>query len=336
MPQPIFVSVAMCTYNGEKYIQEQLESIVQQTVLPHEIIVCDDGSTDNTIGILENFASKCIVPIKIYKNNAALGVVKNFEKALSLCSNNYIFLCDQDDVWLPNKVKTMVAYLEKHPKIEFLFSNATIVNQDLKSLGYTQQNMVRLNEIQKKKWSSNKQTEVMLGQNRATGCTVALKKSLLKIALPFPTNCSSLIHDNWLAWLATMNGSIDFIDSELTLYRQHENQQIGTKTDTPLPAKKLKDRFNKNTQKQDAIQKEYDYYYTLYQNLQARIDGLNNEDFNSKINFLKMRCQLPKNIFFRIPIILKHILNKNYFRFKDQDLNYLASFKTIIGDIFMI
>jgi len=92
------ISVALCTYNGELYLREQLESILKQTFPPDEIIICDDGSTDTTIKILEEFRRKSFIPVKVYYNKENLGVSKNFEKAISLCSGDIIFLSDQDDV----------------------------------------------------------------------------------------------------------------------------------------------------------------------------------------------------------------------------------------------
>ena len=106
------LSVALCTYNGEKFIAEQLESIARQTVLPDELIICDDRSADQTVQILHEFANKAPFPVSIYHNETTLGVIRNFEQAISLCKGEYIALADQDDVWLPEKIEKSLALIE--------------------------------------------------------------------------------------------------------------------------------------------------------------------------------------------------------------------------------
>ena len=107
-------SVALCTYNGEKYIKYQLDSILNQTVPIDEIIICDDGSTDSTISILNSYREQYPSIFKIHTNENNLRSVKNFEKAISLCSNEFIFLSDQDDIWADHKVKIHLDFFKKH------------------------------------------------------------------------------------------------------------------------------------------------------------------------------------------------------------------------------
>jgi len=107
-----FLSVAMCTYNGEQYLQEQLDSIIAQTRLPNEVVVCDDGSTDATLQILDEFQETAPFPVRIYRNGTRLGPTKNFEKAIKLCSGNVIALSDQDDVWMPHKLERLEEVLK--------------------------------------------------------------------------------------------------------------------------------------------------------------------------------------------------------------------------------
>ena len=104
------LSVALCTYNGEKYIKEQLESILNQTVAIDEIIICDDRSNDKTTAIIEQFQAEYPDKISLHKNHANLGSTKNFEKSISICTGDYIFLSDQDDIWKANKVEKIIQY----------------------------------------------------------------------------------------------------------------------------------------------------------------------------------------------------------------------------------
>lgn len=110
----LILSVAMCTYNGEEYLWEQLLSIAEQTRLPDELIVCDDSSTDTTLQILNEFQKMAPFSVRIYCNEAKLGPSKNFEKAITLCSGDVIALSDQDDVWLPRKLERLEKLLEDH------------------------------------------------------------------------------------------------------------------------------------------------------------------------------------------------------------------------------
>ena len=105
------ISIALCTYNGDPYLSELLESLAGQDFRPCELVVCDDGSTDSTLSILNEFEHVAPFPIRIFNNTENLGVIKNFEKALSLCTGDYIAPCDQDDIWQPEKLERLVTRL---------------------------------------------------------------------------------------------------------------------------------------------------------------------------------------------------------------------------------
>lgn len=123
------ISVALCTYNGEEFLPKQLDSIKQQTKPIHELVVCDDGSRDATIEILEKFRKSVNFPVIIHQNSSNLGSSKNFEQCLQKCSGEIIFLCDQDDVWMPNKVEIMTTYFQANSHHDAVFSNAQIIDQ---------------------------------------------------------------------------------------------------------------------------------------------------------------------------------------------------------------
>src|SRR5574344_1867255 len=124
------ISVALCTYNGEKYIEEQLLSIIHQTEKVDEIVVCDDCSVDNTIKKVEHIAVEHPeITFNIKVNEQNLGVTKNFEKAIFLCKGDIVFLSDQDDVWNPNKVASIVQWFEKHPDKSTVFTNAILIDE---------------------------------------------------------------------------------------------------------------------------------------------------------------------------------------------------------------
>ena len=130
------ISIALATYNGAAYLKEQLESYCSQTQLPDELVVCDDCSTDETIRILEKFIQDAPFEVQICKNQINLGVTKNFEKAVSLCTGDYIFLSDQDDIWLADKIKVLTEVLNRHTNAGAAFCNATMCDETGACLGY--------------------------------------------------------------------------------------------------------------------------------------------------------------------------------------------------------
>ena len=129
------ISIALCTYNGEKFLQAQLDSIEQQTLLPDELVVCDDCSSDGTIDILEKFRKRASFPVHIHPNKINLGSTQNFEKTIRLCTGDIIALSDQDDVWRPNKLERLKDALQANPDAGYVFSDAELVDEHLLPLG---------------------------------------------------------------------------------------------------------------------------------------------------------------------------------------------------------
>ncbi|MDO4584308.1 MAG: glycosyltransferase [Planctomycetia bacterium] len=124
MTSQLSLSVAMCTYNGERFLQEQLDSLTRQERLPDELVVCDDGSTDKTWEILEKFAEHAPFPVRLYRNEKNLGYNQNFEQCALKCSGDVIFFCDQDDIWYPEKIRLHMEIFEKDPEMGMVFSDS--------------------------------------------------------------------------------------------------------------------------------------------------------------------------------------------------------------------
>ena len=221
------VSVAMCTYNGACYIEEQIDSILRQTYSPHEIIICDDQSTDNTIEILKSVKEKWgkNTNINIIINNSRLGIAKNFEKAISLCSEELIFLSDQDDIWYPQKIEKIIAFFIEHPKTNVIFSNADIlINKDI----YRKTLYDILNFDQKAQFFFKKgfEFELLNITNRIIGATLAFRADFIKRHIPFP-KFNEMIHDEIISLYAIKTHSLSFITDCLICYRQHQSQVVG-------------------------------------------------------------------------------------------------------------
>jgi glycosyltransferase involved in cell wall biosynthesis len=221
------LSIALCTYNGEKYLQQLLESIDGQTRKPEEIVICDDGSTDRTIEVINRFSSRSSITVKLFINEYNLGITKNFEKAISLCSGDIIFLSDQDDIWHYEKLKTFEQKFTSLPDVGIIFSNANLVDENLKTLNNTLWVSI---EFDRKKQSmvENKQTPTALlndlERDFAWGATMAFRSCYKDLILPIPWNWA---HDTWIMLIIGAVVDVAFISQPLIEYRQHSQQECG-------------------------------------------------------------------------------------------------------------
>lgn len=199
------VSVALATYNGRRYLPEQLASLVAQKRRPDELVVCDDLSTDGTVELLEDFARTAPFPVRIHRNPNNLGVLRNFEKALSLCEGDIIFLSDQDDVWLPEKIDEIVRLFEARPDALAMVNDKLIADENLVPTGATMLGNIR-----------------GFGSpdgNFVAGCCSAFRREWLGIALPIPDG--AIAHDTWLIGLAHRLGLVSISEKALQYYRRH-------------------------------------------------------------------------------------------------------------------
>jgi len=233
------ISVALCTYNGEKYLREQLDSIAEQTLLPAELVVCDDRSQDGTLAILEEFKSRVPFRVTVQRNETNLGSTKNFEKAISLCSGEIIALCDQDDVWKPQKLERLVETLRAHPEAGYVFSDAELVDEQLQPLPHSLWDSVGFCDPLRTRFAKGEQVQCFARQHIVTGATMAFRASVGKLAMPFPTE-GQWIHDGWIALVASALGVYGVpVDEPLIAYRQHSSQQIGAPEPKTEEQKKL-------------------------------------------------------------------------------------------------
>lgn len=223
------ISVALCTCNGEKYIKEQLESVLHQTVMPNEIIICDDCSTDNTIEIIQKIKSNYHdIAFEIIQNEERIGAKNNFAQAISRCKADIIFLSDQDDVWFPYKIEEFLYYLSGNQDKKVVFSNGLLIDETGNILQKgTLFDVLNFNEQAKKLFYKDFFFELENNQNRVTGATMAFYRSYIfeKGIVPFVNG--RIWHDEIIAINATLDGCIGFIDKCLIKYRIHLTQQVG-------------------------------------------------------------------------------------------------------------
>ncbi|MGU3374198.1 glycosyltransferase [Chryseobacterium sp. M5A1_1a] len=223
-------SVALCTYNGENYIAEQLESILSQTKPVHEIIICDDGSTDDTLKILSEYTERYPNLIKVYLNPENLGYVGNFEKAMSLCTGDLVFLCDQDDRWYSHKVAAITEIFEKQATVDIVCHNIKLFGEMINSSEETTywgldnikpQDFTRPQDIIKR---------ILYQGNIFPGMSIAIRNTFLQRNLPLKKINPVIIHDYELLLLASNKESVWMEESILGEYRIHPKQSIGFKT----------------------------------------------------------------------------------------------------------
>ena len=293
------VSIALCTYNGERFLKEQLDSIVGQTYSNIELITVDDCSTDNTLKILQEYAERYPF-IKIYLNPTNLGYIKNFEKALRLCKGAFIALSDQDDIWQKNKIEKQVEAI----------GDNILIYHDSKFIDY-QGNPLNKNMSDVMNFYRGDQPEAFLFFNCISGHSVLLKRELLDYLLPFP---DTYFHDWWMGFVATNQGRIDYLNDTLVHYRQHENTDTNIlkrdqkkRKKVPLSPSELYKRklewlkscaeysFNEHSEFIKAIYKEYiennNTYFSfgitkiLYLNRSLLLKISNKNNF-SKLNFI--------------------------------------------------
>jgi glycosyltransferase involved in cell wall biosynthesis len=218
------ISVALCTYNGERYVRAQLESIWLQSRLPDEVVVVDDDSTDGTREVLAQCASASPVPLRVLRNPQRLGYTKNFERAVGLCAGEIIFLCDQDDVWLPEKVALMSAPFESDASVLLVHSDALLVDSELGPLGVRLFRAMGLSSAERDAEDTGDAFSALLKRNIVTGAACAIRRSLFERAMPFDPN---FVHDEWLALHAALYGRLVRLDRPLVQYRQHQANLIG-------------------------------------------------------------------------------------------------------------
>lgn len=218
-------SVAVCTYNGEKFLNQQLDSILNQTIPVDEIIVCDDRSSDSTAAILESYTVKHPGIFKIYINEQNIGSVKNFEKAVSLCNNEVIFFSDQDDIWVENKVERILEAFNLYPEISVICTNGYGIDDQDKQL-----DVITVWDcpgfVKESKYQFDYFNILNLVDNFCTGATMAIKKEMQKEIIPFPI-MDGFHHDRWIALVSALRNKLFFLDEKLIFYREHSLQQVG-------------------------------------------------------------------------------------------------------------
>lgn len=217
------IDILLATYNGEKYLREQIDSILQQTYKNIRLIISDDCSSDNTMSILREY-EKRDERVIVYSQHNNLGVIKNFEFLLSKVENELYMLSDQDDIWLSDKVEKTYDELKKN-NADLVYTDLEIVDADLNTIDNSFNRYMKLDDKIKNTLKNTNMSQYLY--NTVTGCTIMSKKKFIKDMLPIPTESKFILHDTWIALYVSLNGKIFYLNKPTIKYRQHEINQVG-------------------------------------------------------------------------------------------------------------
>lgn len=224
------ISIAMCTYNGASYLRQQLDSIAAQSRLPDELVICDDGSTDGTLELLEAFARVAPFQTQIFRNAVNLGYSRNFANAVGRCSEEIIALCDQDDVWYPPKLEHIERRFQLDPSLDGVFSNGDLIDSNSRPTRRTLWESFLFRPDDQRRFNSGGGLDVLLQRNVVTGMAFAFRRRVRGLLASVPR---SWIHDGWLAFLMAARSTLVADPERLVGYRVHGTQQIGAPASLP-------------------------------------------------------------------------------------------------------
>jgi glycosyltransferase involved in cell wall biosynthesis len=295
------ISIAMCTYNGERYLREQLGSIASQTTLPAELILCDDGSVDSTLKIAEDFASTSSFKVKIHRNPKNLGITKNFEQAICLCSGDFIALCDQDDVWYPQKLANLSAFLSANPSASGVFSNADLIDENSLRLAKTLWSAFDFAPKFQHQFMQGDPISVLLKRGVVTGAAFMIRADLRAAFLPIP---ASWLHDDWITWMLVLKSRLMFTAEHLFGYRIHSSQQAGVPKLT-LRGRMSQPRADENTMCRERAQRFRDLQACLRDMCFDPSPGLI-RDIENVIQHSEARANFGRSRFARLRYVLSH------------------------------
>jgi len=285
------VDILVATCNGEKYVKEQIDSILNQTYENIRVIVSDDRSDDSTPKILKEIAkSDKRVILNLQKER--LGVINNFEFLLKQVKSNFYMFSDQDDFWLPNKVEKMMEK-QKQENADLVFGDLEVVNENLETMYPSYGDYMLLNRKIKKCINSYEYNYLY---NCVTGCTILGKTSMLDKILPLPNTSKYVLHDHWIGIITGIYGKVAYVEETYIKYRQHGNNQVGTD--------KISHKFKKFSDVRELFLK------IKIEIFQTFVD--NNDRFPKEIQ--------EKNT--KALKYFKMLENKKYFNFKNWNIFY--------------
>lgn len=312
------VSVALCTYNGERFLDEQLKSILNQLKPGDEVIICDDCSQDQTVPIIQHYSNQYPGIIQLCINDQNLGGKKNFEKALSLCTGDIIFFSDQDDIWQPEKVEIMVTELQNRPQCLGAFSDGYLIRENGGPYSYSFLDSFGCTLTDRAEFIKKGACDYVLTfSNIVAGAMLAIKKEAIPLVYPFKL-MDKMWHDEWIALVLSSVNKFMFVDQKLIQYRLHPAQQLGIGEE---------DGYDKHVQYLNIL-KDYDemkkrpleYFshtwmaYNKVRNYEKEIKELHKfkNAYKNRFQYSKIHFLRQYNFFIRKARIIKWLINNEF------------------------
>lgn len=332
------ISIALCTYNGAAFLPQQWQSLLEQDRLPDEVIICDDGSTDNTRPLLRELAADAPFRVTVIENPVRLGFNKNFGQALSRCTGDLVFLCDQDDFWMPQKLRRMADFMAQNPAVQVAFNDADIADETLQPTGERFWARVYFDEAMQQRWrDEGRAMDVLLDGNRVMGCATVIRRTLLKTLLPIPDDVPGYIYDGWLSLLGAGLGAISFVNEPLQLYRTHPTQQVGVYEKPPGPRVRLRDRFIRDrTLKLAPLRGQRQQLAGIRQLLLSRGvpgDTPGMKQLDQRLAHYTLRGELPDNRLRRVEPVLTELRQGYYHRYANVSADWYSPYLAALGDL---
>jgi len=329
------LSIALCTFNGEKYLAEQLDSYTQQTRQPDQLVICDDDSIDNTRCMLESFATTAPFEVRIYCNEHRLGSTENFSKAIQLCDGDVIFFSGQDDVWNPLKVERIANAFEEHSDVGAIFTDAEVVSENLQPREHSLWETIHFTPQLQEQIVHGEGKSILVRRNCATGATLAFRGQYKSVIAPIP---KGFYEDEWtVLLLAFLDNSVSILPDRLIKYRQHSHNMVGVawtsqkQTFPTVGTRVLATAFKaRNRTRRRSYASAADRFQTVKDRLlQQDLMPCSKESLlllDDVIAHYQRRAEMHSNRLRRFPQVLAEFLTLRYF-------HYANGMRTFIKDI---
>jgi len=289
------IDILMATYNGEKYLKAQIDSILNQSFSDFRLLISDDVSTDKTREILDEYVKKD-KRIVVFLQKKNLGVVQNFEFLMKKVENEYFMFSDQDDIWQKDKIKNSIDKMQE-TDADLVYTDLQVVSGNLNSLNVLSNSFWKLKKFDKKVKKYNNFVSLYLN-NYITGCTMLVKSEWLDKILPLPKKSEFILHDYWTALVVSQFGKMIYIEEPQVRYRQHADNNVGSK-------RKSDEINNFDTMRELFIEVKRDHFKTFMQNediFDDEIKKLNKISYQyfQKLKFAKKLDSDDYKLFWRL------------------------------------
>lgn len=320
MTEKLTVSVAMCSYNGGPYLEEQLESIRAQTFQPCELVVNDDGSTDQTVEILKRFRERAPFPVRIEENPKNLGPTKNFERSMGRCTGDIIVISDCDDIFPPRKLELVRSALMANEDIGCVFGDAALIRSDGADMNLSLWESIGFADEDQRRFERGDIVDALFRRTIAFGGVMGFRREVLDVALPIPLPWG---HDNWTALIASALFGVALIREPLLYYRTHSAQYSGSARASVF--KKLTMAARPHSQADKSwVPKARSFGFLLDRLREHEGKARSRKRFEeilkhtaAKHEHMRVREELPASLFERVPPVFREARTRRYHHYSN-------------------